>query len=111
MKRQTTRRLLFCVIAAMAGMTILAIATARPDRTSPVTDHPLAHLTWGLLIAMLGVLTLLNREYALELWWKGDPHRPSERIVLLVVRAACVLLTIAGLTVVLLGVRSLLATF
>jgi hypothetical protein len=111
MTRRTSRQLLLLVILSIAGMTIFGITTERADRMSPVMDRPFAHLAWGLLIVALGALIYVDRDYALEIWWKRDPHRPSDRVVLTVIRAACVVLVAVGVTVSFLGLRSLLGRF
>ncbi len=73
-----------------------------------MADHPLATLILGLLVAMLGVLIFVDREFALEIYWRGAPHRPSDRVILIIVRTFCMLLMAAGVIAWLLGLRSLL---
>lgn len=111
MTHETARRVLRLVVLSIGGITMLAIATARPDGTSALIDHPVTKLALGSLIAALGVLIFVDREFALQIYWRRASQRPSERAILIVVRVFCALWIMAGVAVGLLGFLSLAGRF
>jgi hypothetical protein len=50
----------------------------------------------GLLFMALAGSMFIDRDLALEFYWKGAPNRPSDRTILMIVRTICVGLMILG---------------
>ena len=57
----------------------------------------------------LSTIIMVDRDLALQVYWKGAPYRPSDRTVLLLVRAVLGILTGVGAAIAVAGARALLA--
>jgi hypothetical protein len=71
----------------------------------------LTNIVAGLLIIALGVAVFVDRQLALEVYWRGAPKRPDDRTILVIVRVACVIVSASGAFFVVAGARDLLRDF